>query len=136
MTSLRFESEVLEGSASSPGARLLHIAEIYRETVRAGAGEAGTGDVLQRLSEIGGRIESTNKVVALIAKSRASQLQKVQALLKMATGETAPPGPAAERAKGSLLKLAADPDVRTALSEDADSMRRLRQVVGPLPSAA
>ena len=136
VTSLRFESEVLEGSASSPGARLLHIAEIYRETVRAGAGEAGTGDVLQRLSEIGGRIESTNKVVALIAKSRASQLQKVQALLKMATGETAPPGPAAERAKGSLLKLAADPDVRTALSEDADSMRRLRQVVGPLPSAA
>jgi hypothetical protein len=136
VTSLRFEGEVLEGSASSPGARLLHVAELYRETIRAAGDESGASEVLLRLSEIGGRIESANKVVSLIAKSRATQLQKVTTLLKMATGETAPPGPAAERAKGSLLKLATDPEIRTALSEDADSMRRLRQVLGALPSAA
>ena len=136
VTSLRFEGEVLSGSASSPGARLLHVAEIYREAARAGGDVAGASEVLQRLSEIGGRIEAENKVVSLVSKSGASPSQKLTALLKMATGETAPPGPAAERARGSVLKLAADPEIRAALAEDADSMRRLRQVVGTLAPAA
>jgi len=35
-----------------------------------------------------------------------------------------------------VLKLAADPEIRAALAEDADSMRRLRQVVGTLAPAA
>jgi len=93
-------------------------------------------EVLQRLADLGGRIEAENKIVSLIGKSGASDLQKVNALLKMATGETAPPGPAAERARIRLLKLAADPELRAALAEDADSMRRLRQVVGSLAPAA
>ncbi len=136
VTSLRFEGEVLSNSASSPGARLLHIAELYRESARAGGDVAGTEEVLRRLADIGGRIEAENKIVALIAKSGASPMQKLHALLKMATGESAPLGPAAERAKIMVLKLAADPELRSALSEDAESVRRLRQVLGSLASAA
>ena len=135
-TSLRFEGESLSNTSSSPGARLLHVAEIYRETARAGGDVAGTGEVLQRLGDLGGRIEAENKIVSLIGKSGASPMQKLAALLKMATGETAPLGPAAERAKVLVLKMAADPALRANLSEDAESMRRLRQVVGALPSAA
>ncbi len=132
VSSLRFEGEALSSAASSPGARLLHIAEIYRDTVRAGGDVAGNGEVLHRLGDLGGRIEAENKIVALILKSGASSMQKLAALLKMATGESAPPGPAADRAKAAVLKLAAEPDLRTAISEDPDSFRRLKQVVGTL----
>ena len=132
VTSLRFEGEALSTGASSPGSRLLHVAEIYRDTVRAGGDVAGCSEVLQRLGDLGGRIEAENKIVSLIAKSGASSMQKVAALLRMATGESAPPGPAAERAKAVVLKLIADPELRSAISEDPDSLRRLRQVVGAL----
>jgi hypothetical protein len=136
VTSLRFEGEAVSAGASSPGARLLHIAEIYRDTARAAGDVAGVQEVLQRLADLGGRIEAGNKIVSLIGKSGASDLQKITALLKMATGETAPPGPAAERARIRVLKLAADPELRAALAEDPDSMRRLRQVIGSLAPAA
>ena len=132
VTSLRFEGEALSTGASSPGSRLLHVAEIYRDTLRAGGDVAGCREVLQRLGDLGGRIEAENKIVSLIAKSGASPMQKVAALLKMATGESAPPGPAAERAKAVVLKLIGDPALRSAISEDPDSLRRLRQVVGAL----
>lgn len=136
ITSLRFEGEALSNAASSPGVRLLHVAEIYRDTVRAAGDVAGADEVLGRLADLGGRIEAENKIVALIARSGASPMQRLAALLKMATGETAPPGPAADRAKAWVLKLAAEPALRAALSEDAESLRRLRQVVGTLAPAA
>jgi hypothetical protein len=136
VTSLRFETEALDATVSSPGARLLHVAEIYRDAARAGGDAAGVKEVLQRLSELGGRIEAQNKIVALIVKSSASPFQKINVLLRMATGETAPPGPAADRAKASVLRLATDPDLRASLAEDAESMRRLRQVVGAFAPAA
>ena len=136
VTSLRFETEALSAAASSPGTQLTQIAEIYRDTARAAGETAGVREVLQRLSDLGGRIEAQNKMVAQVTKSTAPPVQKLTMLLKMATGETAPPGPAAERAKALALKLAAEPDVRSGLSQDAETMRRLRQVVGPLAPAA
>ena len=136
VTALRFESEVMSNSASNPGARLLHIAEIYRETRRACGEVAGVDEVLQRLSDLGGRIEAENKLVALLVKSPASPMQKLAALLKMAAGESGPPGPSAERAKTWALKLAAEPAMRVALAEDPESLKRLRQVVGTLAPAA
>ena len=132
VTSLRFEGETLSSGASSPGSRLLHVAEIYRDAVRAGGDVAGCSEVLHRLGDLGGRIEADNKIVTLIARSSASSMQKLAALLKMATGESAPPGPAADRAKAVVLKLVADPALRSAISEDPDSLRRLRQVAGAL----
>ena len=75
-------------------------------------------------------------MVALVTKSPAPPVQKLTMLLKMAAGETAPPGPAAERAKALALKLASEPDVRSGLSQDAETLKRLRQVVGPLAPAA
>ena len=136
ITSLRFETEALSAAASSPGGLLMQIAEIYRDTARAAGETAGLREVLQRLSDLGGRIEAENKMVALVTKSTAPPMQKLTMLLKMATGETAPPGPAAERAKALALKLAADPDVRSGLSQEAETLKRLRQVVGPLAPAA
>ena len=136
VSSLRFEGEALSNTTSSPGARLLHVAEIYRDTARAGDGVAGTADVLHRLGEIGGRIEQENKIVTLIAKSGASPLQKLAALLKMATGETAPPGPAADRARTWALKLASDPELRNRLLGDSEVLGRLRHVVNSRGAAA
>jgi hypothetical protein len=136
VTSLRLEGETVSNPASSPGACLLHIAEIYRETARAGGDVAGTSEVLQRLADLGGRIEAENKIVSLLAKSSAPPMQRLVALLKMATGETAPPGPAAERARTWALKLASAPEVRAKLSDESEVMRRLRQLVGPLAPAA
>jgi hypothetical protein len=135
VSSLRFESEAL-GAGLSPSTRLTHLAELYRQTARSGADIAGAGEVLQRLADLGGRIEADNRMVALLVRSPAAPKQKLQVLIGMAVGETAPMGPAAERAKAAALKLAADAELRTTLAEDPETVARLRQVVGPLAPAA
>ncbi len=134
--SLRFESEALGGAHSTPSARLLHMAQVYRESARAGEDIAGIGEVLQRLSDLGGRIEAENKIVALIGKSRAPAIQKLTALLKMAAGETAPPGAAADRARASALKLAAQPQLRSIIADEPEALLRLRRLLGSLAPAA
>ena len=74
-------------------------------------------------------IEAENNIVSLLMKSGAAPMQKLSALLKMATGEAAPPGPAAERAKACALTLAARPELRGKLLTDAEAVGRLRLVV-------
>ena len=129
VTSLRFEGEVLSNSASSPGARLLHIAELYRESARAGGDVAGTEEVLRRLADIGGRIEAENKLTAMLVRAQAPFAQKLGVLIKMAAGETAPPGPASDRAKAEALRLVRAPEAREQLAGAPEIMEQVRALV-------
>jgi hypothetical protein len=135
VSSLKFETEAM-GGALGPSARMQQVADLYRQTSRAAGDVAGVGEVLQRLGDLGGRIEAENKMVAQLLKSAAAPKQKLMALLAIAVGETAPLGPAAERAKTAALKLAAEPEVRATLADDPETLAKVRQVVGQLAPAA
>ncbi len=135
ISSLRFETEVC-AHGTSPAARLARLAEIYREVVRSGGDVAGCDAALQKLGELGGRIETDSKLASLVVRASGPLLQRLSLLLKMASGEAAPPGPAADRAKVEAMKLIRAPETVTELSKTPEAMAQVRQLVQSLDVAA
>ena len=128
VTSLRFDTE-LNAAGESPKARLNHLAELYRQLGRSGADTAGVDEVLQRIGDIGGRIEAENKLTSVLARAQAPFAQRLGVLLKMASGETAPPGPAADRARAEALRLVRAPEARAQLAGAPEIMEQVRALV-------
>lgn len=128
ITSLRFETE-LASSAETPSARLGKLADLRRQIARSGADAAGLDTVLEKVGETGGRIEAAARLTALIARANAPAPQRLTLLLKMAVGESAPPGPAADRAKAEALRLARDPAAREALAKAPEVLSQLKSLM-------
>jgi hypothetical protein len=128
VASLRFETEMADG-AETPSARLNRLAELYRQVARSGAGSAGLETVLEKIGEIGGRLEANAKLTAMIARAaQAPAPQRLRLLVRMASGASAPPGPAADRARAEAMKLARDPAARDALAETPGLLEELRSL--------
>ncbi len=104
-------------------------AELPVELGRSGADTAGVDEVLQRIGDLGGRIEAENKFTAMLVRAQAPFAQKLGILLKMAAGETAPPGPASDRAKAEALRLVRAPEAREQLAGAPEIMEQVRALV-------
>ncbi len=135
VTSLRFETE-MSSTGDQPSSRLNHLAELYRQLSRSGSDTAGVDAVLQRIGEAGGRIEAENKLTASLARAQAPFPHRLSILLKMATGETAPPGGAADRAKAEALKLVRAPEARTELAGAPQILEQVRALIQQADKAA
>jgi hypothetical protein len=118
VTSLKFDTEAMSGKAPA-AIRLGQLANLYRRVARAGGQEAGIEALLTLIGEMGGKLEAEAKIIQGIRKAAHSPVEKVQALIRMATGEAAPLGPAAERARQEARRLAAHPDTTAHLSARA-----------------
>lgn len=118
VTSLKFDTEAMSGKAPA-AIRLGQLASLYRRVARAGGQEAGIEALLTLIGEMGGKLEADAKIIQGIRKAAHSPVEKVQALIRMATGEAAPLGPAAERARQEAKRLAAHPDTTAHLSARA-----------------
>jgi hypothetical protein len=62
----------------------------------------------------------------MVARSQAPLLQKLSVLLRLAAGETAPLGPAADRAKAEAVKLFRAPESRGVLSAAPEALAPLK----------
>jgi len=127
VNSLKFETEMTSGP-ESPAARLACLAELHRQLIRT-SNDSGADAVLQRIGEIGGRIEAEAKLVGALVRATAPLPQKLKALIRMASGETAPPGPAAERALHEVKKAMRSPESRAALNDMPDAMQKVRAII-------
>ena len=128
IASLKFESE-MSAETETPSARLAKLADLRRQVARSGAGAAGLDTVLEKIGEIGGRVEAQAKLTSMIARAKAPAAQRLALLLKMACGETAPAGPAADRAKVEAMKLARDPAMRDTLANSPEVLNQLRSLI-------
>lgn len=133
VTSLKFDTEVMSGKAPA-AVRLGQLASLYRRVARAGGQEAGIEALLTLIGDMGGRLEAEAKIIQALRKAPTSPVEKVQALVRMATGEAAPLGPAAERARQEAKRLAAHPDTTAHLS--ARAAVQLQTMVQTLGKAA
>ena len=131
VTALRFEKDMRQ-SAEPTGQRLLTLAELQRTVGRIEIPESDRQLIMHRLGEIGGLIESDINLVECLMRSGAPPMQKLTVLLKLALGEAAPAGPAANKAKAAVLKLAKEPETRAELARAPQVLERLR----PLMNAA
>lgn len=129
---LRFETEI-RNSEEPPTARLGKLAVLQRKVGRCGLAPEDSATVQGRLGELGGMVEGETKLAASVARAKAPPLHRLTLLLRLAAGETAPLGLAADRARAEALKLVRLPETRAALSdapEQVSTVRNLLQQAG------
>jgi hypothetical protein len=135
VATLRFEKELRHGP-DTPAAKLHALANLQRGVQRAGLAEADTEAVVAILGEIGGWIEADAKLIALIVRADAPIPHRLTLLLRLASGEAAPRGPAAERAKAEALKLLRVPETRVELAAAPEALERVKSLMAQLGLAA
>lgn len=129
--SLRFETEMRQ--AGGPASHKLGTLAALQKSVRAAnLAEHDEESICAAVGALGGTIEADAKLTAQLSRAPAPPAQKLGVLLRIAAGETAPLGPAADRAKAEALKLLRAPESRTALAADPEALAAIR----PLMTAA
>ncbi|WP_298745729.1 hypothetical protein [uncultured Brevundimonas sp.] len=125
--SLRFEGEMRAASADQTAAQKLGVLAGLARSVR-GCGLTGRDEteILAAIGAVGGVVEAEARIVAMLARAPAPLPQKLSVLLRMAAGETAPLGPAADRAKAEAVRLFRAPGNRAALAAAPETLAPLR----------
>ena len=125
--SLRFETEMRAASASQTAAQKLGVlAALQRAARTCGLTERDASDICTSIGAVGGSVEGEAKIVMQIARSPAPLPQKLSVLLRLAAGETAPAGPAADRAKAEAIRLFRAPESRAVLSAAPETLAPLK----------
>jgi hypothetical protein len=128
VTSLRFEQEMR--TAPQTAARKLQTLAVLHRSVRAAAlSEHDTEQIHGAIGHVGGVVEAEAKLTAQLARAPAPPHQKLAALLRLAAGETAPFGPAADRAKAEAIKLFRAPEARAALTASPEQIAPLKTLM-------
>ncbi|HKR87419.1 MAG TPA: hypothetical protein VJS38_04540 [Phenylobacterium sp.] len=125
---LKFETEMRSGE-ETPAARLGKLAALQRQVGRCGLAPEDSATIQGRLGELGGMVEGEAKLSASIARAKAPPLHRLTVLLRLAAGESAPLGPAADRARSEALKLVRLPETRSALTEAPDQVETVRTLL-------
>lgn len=126
--SLRFEKEMSNGD-ENPGARLIQLATLHRSVGRCGLVAEDYQPIQEKLGDIGGHVEAQSRLSQTVARANAPLMHRLMLLLRLAAGETAPLGPAANRARNEALKLFKMDETRVQLANDPDQMRQVRDLI-------
>lgn len=125
--SLRFESEMRTRSVTQTPAQKLGVLAGLQRAVRAcDLSERDYEEINAAIGVVGGTVEAEARIVMMLARSPAPLLQKLSVLLRLAAGETAPLGPAADRAKAEAVKLLRAPESRAVLSVAPETLAPLK----------
>jgi hypothetical protein len=98
--------------------------------VRAAAlAEQDVQQINTAIGVVGGVVEREAKLTAQLARAPAPVPQKLSALLRLAAGETAPLGPAADRAKAEAIKIFRAPEARASLGTTPEALAPLKALM-------
>ena len=128
VTSLRFETE-MRGPGPTAARKLQVLAQLQRSIRAAALSQHDTDQIGGAIGVIGGVIEAEAKLTRQLARAPASVSQKFSALLRLAAGETAPFGPAADRAKAEAIKMFREPEARASLSASPEALAPLKTLM-------
>jgi hypothetical protein len=126
--SLKFEREYRQ-SPQPIATRLTGLSRLQRAVSRCGLVEEDFGPIQVKLGALGGLIEADSRLIATTLAGGAPALTRLTVLLKMACGETAPLGPAADRARAEALKLARSDSTRAELVSAPDQVDAIRDLL-------
>ncbi|MBJ7412268.1 MAG: hypothetical protein JHD15_18150 [Phenylobacterium sp.] len=126
--SLRFEKE-MTASDENPGARLGQLAALHRAVGRCGLVAEDFEPIQEKLGDIGGHVEAHARLSQTVARANAPLLHRLTLLLRLASGENAPLGPAANRARAEALRLFKLDETRVELANAPDQMRQVRDLI-------
>ena len=133
--SLRFETSMRE-SPEAAGSKLATLANLQRSVRRVGFVPEDVDPIVAKLGDIGGLVEADARLTATLSRSNVAAFQKLSALLRLANGEAAPIGPAADRAKAEAMKLLRVPETRAELAKTPEAVDHVRAILQTLGMAA
>jgi hypothetical protein len=125
IAALRFETDI-RAAPEPPALRLGALADLQRLVGRVGFAPEDATTLTARLGEVGGLVEADAKLTANLAKASAPAISRLSALLRLAAGDAAPLGPAADRARQEVLRLIRQPDTRAQLAQSPEQLSKLR----------
>jgi hypothetical protein len=129
ISALRFEREYRDTSGPAASARLVDLAKLQRAVSRCGLVEEDYHPIQVKLGEIGGLIETDARLVAITVRANAPALSRLTALLRLASGEAAPLGPVADRARAEAMKLARADATRAELANAPERLDAIRDLL-------
>lgn len=132
LEALRFEKDV-RSARETPAVRLAALAELHRAIGVVGLTAKETAALQARIGQCGGWVEADARLCALLAGSPAPVPARCSALAGLALGETAPLGPAADRARAELVRLMRDGENRAALAAAPQVAARVRSAMAARP---
>lgn len=133
--SLRFEKEMRQGP-DTPTVRLAALAGLQRDIARAGLAPEDYRPVQAKLGELGGIVDAEARLTAGLARAQAPVGHRLMLLLRMALGESAPVGPATERAKVEAMRLIRLDETRRELARSPERMAQVGQLIRQVGLAA
>jgi hypothetical protein len=128
VSSLRFEKELRNGPETA-AVRLAGLAALQRACGRCGLVEEDYGPIQTKVGDIGGIIEAEGRLTAQLARASAPAIHRLTLLLRLAAGESAPLGPAADRARAEAMKLVRHEDTRQELSSAPEHVETVRDLI-------
>lgn len=128
ISSLRFEKEMRNGTDSA-ASRLAALANLQRAAGRCGLVEEDYSPIQTKLGDIGGIVEADAKLTAQVARANAPAVHRLTLLLRLASGESAPLGPAADRARSEAMKLVRQEDTRVELANAPEQVETVRDLI-------
>jgi hypothetical protein len=135
VTALKLERE-MRASRDQALTKLAALAEMQKAIARVDLPESEKTMLNRRLGDLGGLVEQDAQVTASLMRSPLPPVQRLNLLVRMAAGETAPLGPAAQRAKDAALKLSKVPEIRADLARSPEVIERLRPLMASPARAA
>jgi hypothetical protein len=128
VTSLRFEKELRHGP-DSPTVKLAALAALQKDAGRTGLAAEDLAPIQAKLGEIGGLIEADTRLTAALVQASAPLIHRLTLLLRLATGDAAPLGPAVDRARGAALKLLRSDAARSELAAVPGQLAQVRDLI-------
>lgn len=135
VSALRFEKD-FRNSAESASVKLQTLAAMQKAVGRGGLAPEDYAPIQSKIGDVGAMVEADARLVITLSKAPAPPVQKLLLLLKLATGEAAPIGPAADRARAEALKLVRKDETRAALAQSPQRMGQVREMIQAISSAA
>jgi hypothetical protein len=124
ITALRFETEV-RNAHGTPMAKLADLAALQRSVINIGASPEDSAPIVTRIGEVGGMVEADTQLVATVARTGGPPVNRLTLLLRLACGDAAPLGPAADRARAEATRMMRQQETRAALAEAPDALERV-----------
>jgi len=128
VSALKFETEMRSGPGQA-GSKLTNLAELQQSLKRVSLLDADKAYIADKLGAIGGLIEADSRYVSNIAKASIPALSRLTALVRLASGETAPLGPVTALAKQELQKMLRAPDLRAELAQTPEILDLVRDLL-------
>jgi hypothetical protein len=128
ISSMKFEKEFRKQGDGVAG-RLAMLAVLQRAAGRCGLVEEDVEPIRTKLGDLGGMVEADARLCQQLARANASAVHRLTLLLKLASGESAPLGPAADRARAEAMKLVRHESTRQELSQAPDQVEQVRELI-------